>query len=79
VDAKDPPLLIFHGDRDPQMPINQSIELQGVYEQMHLDSSFVAVHGAAHGGEVFYTGANLERALAFLRTALGGAPAAGRR
>ncbi len=33
VDRNDPPLLIFHGDQDPQMPINQSHELQGVYRE----------------------------------------------
>ena len=70
VDAKDPPLLIFHGDQDPQMPINQSIELQGAYEKLNIEVSFIAVHGAAHGGQVFYTGANLERALGFLRVTL---------
>lgn len=71
VDAKDPPLLIFHGDQDPQMPINQSIELQGAYEKVNVEASFVAVHGAAHGGQVFYTGSNLERALGFLRVTIG--------
>lgn len=71
IDAKDPPLLIFHGDRDPQMPINQSIELQGAYEKMNVDVSFVAVHGAAHGGQVFYTDANLERALGFIKRTIG--------
>ena len=29
VDPRDPPLLLFHGDQDPQMPINQSHELEG--------------------------------------------------
>lgn len=71
VAAGDPPLLIFHGDRDPQMPINQSHELQGAYEQLGLDVTFVVVHGAAHGGQAFYTGENLERALAFLRRTIG--------
>jgi acetyl esterase/lipase len=71
VDAKDPPLLIFHGDQDPQMPINQSIELQGAYEKLNIEASFIAVHGAAHGGQVFYTGANLERAKEFLKRTIG--------
>ena len=71
VDASDPPLLIFHGDQDPQMPINQSHELQGAYEALKLDVAMVVVHGAAHGGDVFYRGENLERALAFLRRTIG--------
>ena len=29
VDRTDPPMFICHGDQDPQMPINQSIELFG--------------------------------------------------
>ena len=33
VDRSDPPLLLLHGDQDPQMPINQSHELEGAYEQ----------------------------------------------
>jgi acetyl esterase/lipase len=54
VDASDPPLLLLHGDQDPQMPINQSHELQGVYEAHGIDSHFAVVHGAAHGGDAFF-------------------------
>lgn len=71
VEATDPPLLIFHGDQDPQMPINQSHELEGAYEALGLDVALVVLHGAAHGGDVFYQGARLERALAFLRRTIG--------
>lgn len=74
VDASDPPLLIFHGDRDPQMPINQSHELHGAYTALGLDVDFVVLHGAAHGGNEFYSGAHLDRALAFLRRTTGTAP-----
>lgn len=75
VDASDPPLLIFHGDRDPQMPINQSHELHGAYKALGLDVDFVVLHGSAHGGNEFYDGAHLDRALAFLRRTIGtGAP-----
>ncbi|MDP4648056.1 MAG: alpha/beta hydrolase [Akkermansiaceae bacterium] len=54
IDKSDPPLLLFHGDRDPQMPINQSIQLLGVYELAGCTASFHPVHGAAHGGKLFY-------------------------
>ncbi len=67
VDRSDPPLLIFHGDQDPQMPINQSHELQGAYEKAGLDVSFDVVHGAAHGGDAFFSPDRAARALAFLR------------
>lgn len=71
VGASDPPLLIFHGDQDPQMPINQSHELHGLYKARQLESEMVVVHGGVHGGDMFYSGANLDRALAFLRRTIG--------
>jgi len=55
VDPKDPPLLLFHGDQDPQMPINQAHELVGAYQAAKLPVQFEVVHGAAHGGARFYT------------------------
>jgi len=71
VDRMDPPLLIFHGDQDPQMPINQSHELQGAYEKAGLDVYFDVVHGAAHGGDQFFSPARVARAVAFLRRTIG--------
>lgn len=59
VDAADPPLLLLHGDQDPQMPINQSHELQGVYEEHGIDTHFAVVHGAAHGGDAFFDAARV--------------------
>ena len=54
VDATDPPLLLIHGDQDPQMPINQSHELQGAYEAAGLPVQFHVIHGGKHGGPEFY-------------------------
>lgn len=71
VDANDPPLLLFHGDRDPQMPINQSHELQGVYEDHGLDVQFNVVHGARHGGPEFYQGKHLTAMQDFLDRVIG--------
>jgi acetyl esterase/lipase len=70
VDRNDPPLLLLHGDQDPQMPINQSHELEGAYEQQGLDVDFIVVHGAAHGGNAFYSPENVEGVAAFLRAEL---------
>ena len=53
VDATDPPLLMLHGDQDPQMPINQSHELHSAYKKYDLRVQFEVVHGAAHGGAQF--------------------------
>ena len=70
VDASDPPLLLLHGDLDPQMPINQSHELEGAYERLGLDAELIVVHGAAHGGDAFYSPENVERVAAFLNAHL---------
>jgi acetyl esterase/lipase len=66
VSKASPPLLLFHGDQDPQMPINQSHELQGAYQKLGLDVDFDVLHGAAHGGDMFFEGEALERAVKFL-------------
>ena len=75
VDRSDPPLLLFHGDQDPQMPINQSHELHGAYEALGLDVSFDVVHGGVHGdrdGEPkFFSPARNDRAVAFLKRTIG--------
>ncbi len=54
VDGNDPPLLLLHGDQDPQAPINQSHELEGRYEACGLTCRFVVIHGGKHGGAEFF-------------------------
>ena len=66
VDPADPPLLLMHGDRDPQMPINQSHQLEGAYEALGLDVYFDVVHGAAHGGDAFFDSDHWAGLIAFL-------------
>jgi acetyl esterase/lipase len=66
VDAGDPPLLILHGDQDPQVPINQSHELAGRYEALKLPVQLEVVHGAAHGGAAYHDARRTEIVRAFL-------------
>ncbi len=66
VDREDPPLLMIHGDQDPQMPINQSIELLGKFHEFDLDVTFIPLHGAKHGGESFYDTDRIEIMSQFL-------------
>ncbi|MFT4692887.1 MAG: acetyl esterase/lipase [Limisphaerales bacterium] len=54
VEKSDPPLLLIHGDQDPQMPINQSHELHGRYLDAGLPVEFEVIHGGRHGGAEFY-------------------------
>ena len=70
VASGDPPLLILHGDRDPQVPINQSHELEGAYQGQGLKAQFEVVHGAAHGGEAFSDVERLELIQEFLESTL---------
>lgn len=61
IDSRDPPLWLIHGDQDPQMPINQSHELDGAYKKMGLPVRFEVVHGGKHGGSSFFTDAQMHR------------------
>lgn len=67
VDRNDPPLLLLHGDQDPQMPINQAHELNGAYQKAKAPVEFIVVHGAAHGGAAFYDGERMAAVVRFLR------------
>ena len=66
VDKTDPPLLWFHGDQDPQMPINQALEMIGAYKKQGLSARFEPVYGAAHGGKQFSTPERLQQVADFL-------------
>jgi len=66
VDKSDPPLLWFHGDQDPQMPINQAHEMVGTYKQQGLPVTFEVVYGGVHGGKLFYTPEQIEQVANFL-------------
>src|SRR5262245_43408851 len=66
VDKNDPPLLWYHGDQDPQMPVNQALEMLGAYKKLGLSATFEPVYGGAHGGKLFYTPEQLKQAEGFL-------------
>jgi acetyl esterase/lipase len=59
VDRRDPPLLLLHGDQDPQMPVNQALELSGAYQKVKAPVELEILHGAVHGGAIFYDAARL--------------------
>lgn len=54
LDKNDPPLLLIHGDADPQMPPQQSQELTKAYESLGLPVTLVMLPGSLHGGAEFY-------------------------
>ena len=70
-DKHAPPLLLIHGDQDPQMPINQAHELHGRYKELGMPVEFHVIHGAAHGGAKFHDDERTEIMRAFLTKHLG--------
>lgn len=66
VDPSDPPLLLLHGDQDPQMPIQQSEQLNVAYRKAGAPVELEVVRGAVHGGSVFYDEERLARVRRFL-------------
>lgn len=66
VDAKDPPLLLIHGDADPQMPIAQSYELLRAYQKARNQVELVIVPGGVHGGRGFFEPERLTQVAAFI-------------
>lgn len=67
VDKNDPPLLLLHGDQDPQMPVNQALELWGAYRKANGPVQLEIIQGAAHGGPQFYDDERLKIVQEFLK------------
>jgi acetyl esterase/lipase len=70
VDLRDPPLLWFHGDQDPQMPINQAHEMIGAYRKSGLPAQLEVVYGGVHGGKLFFTSEQIAQTADFLKAAM---------
>ena len=70
VDSNDPPLLIFHGDQDIQVPINQSHEIVGAYKRKKLMVHLEVVHGGGHSESPYFDPEYQKVADGFLRDAL---------
>jgi dipeptidyl aminopeptidase/acylaminoacyl peptidase len=71
VDKTDPPLLLIHGDQDPQMPVNQALELQGAYQAAGCSVRLEIIHGAGHGGIAFYDEKRIKLIKQFVTESLG--------
>jgi acetyl esterase/lipase len=61
LDKNDPPLLLIHGDADPQMPPDQSAEFAAAYRQHKLKVEHIILPGSVHGGPEFCDPQQLER------------------
>ncbi len=67
VGAGDPPLLLVHGDADPQMPFEQSRELQRAYQAKGLPVQFEVISKGEHGGKEFYDRERIALMVKFLQ------------
>ena len=70
VDDQDPPLWLIHGDADPQMPIEQSKELEAKYRSANRPVRFDVIAGGKHGGKEFFENARLDRIATELKKSL---------
>lgn len=61
-----PPLLIFHGDRDRTIPVEQSELMHKGYQALGLDSELQIFKGAGHGGTVFSSDTTCQQIKDFL-------------
>jgi arylsulfatase len=61
------PFLILHGDKDPLVPLDQSLRLHEALRSAGTSSELLQILGAGHGGKPFETDAVRERIRAFLR------------
>ncbi len=65
VSPDDPPFLIMHGSEDPGVPVDQSTRLHEALLLAGVESEFVLVEGAGHGGKEFSTPEMQEQIAAF--------------
>ena len=70
LDAKDPPLLLIHGDADPQMPPEQSIELAEACKKAGVKVQLEIIPGAVHGGKAFFDDTRIALMKAFIDQSL---------
>lgn len=64
--SDDPPVLIFHGDKDKTVPVEQSKLVHERYQQIGLESHLNILEGAGHGGRAFSDEVRYQQVKAFL-------------
>ena len=67
VTKDDPPFLVFHGDKDKTVLLDQSKRIRDVYSDAGLPLTLKVLKGSGHGGNKFYTGERRKIILKFLK------------
>lgn len=70
VSRDDAPLLVFHGNKDNTVLLDQSQAIVKAYQKSGSRVQIYVIGGAGHGGNLFYEGVNAQRLLTFLGTSL---------
>jgi len=68
ITAEDPPFLIYHGDKDPVVPLGQSQALEKQLEEAGVPVELIVIKGGAHGP--FHTAEIHENVLSFFNKTL---------
>jgi len=68
ITEKTPPFFVQHGDQDPLVPLEQSIEFVEKLKNAIGEKNvyFEILKGAGHGGQAFESSENLEKVFTFL-------------
>ncbi len=64
----DPPFLVFHGEKDNTVLIDQSEAIDKAYKQAGLPITFHRIPEGKHGGRIFYSGMNAKRLYLFVKS-----------
>ena len=67
ISKDDAPMLVFHGNEDSTVFLDQSKTLVQAYQKAGLSIQFIEVAGAGHGGKTFFEGQNRLSLLHFLK------------
>ena len=67
LDPRDPPVLLIHGDADPQMPFQQSEEFERAGKVAGVSVTLHTVAGGRHGGGEFYDETRMQLVRDFLQ------------
>lgn len=71
VTKDDPPFLVFHGDNDKAVLLDQSQRIVEIYKKAGLPITLHVLKGSGHGGDEFYSGRQRELMIKFLSKHLG--------
>ena len=71
VTPDDPPFLVFHGDKDNKVLLDQSERIVDIYQKAGLPITLHVLEGSGHGGEEFYQGDRRKLIVEFLKQHFG--------